>query len=117
MQLTRSGISKQEFDGLDPLLSYIEELQSKKVDVIVPEIAARKLRLPFSDTIFLLGLMEKNKKVSRAYQLFTFNELFPLGEYKSTAAIPDKVQHPDTGDFLDGDEFFIDLVFHINPNR
>jgi hypothetical protein len=120
MPSKKSEILKhKQFKGysMELIFEYFRELQKKNVDVVVPEILAKRLKLPFGDVIVLLGLMEKDKIVKRAYQLFTYGELYPLGEYKSTRSIPNPVTHPDTGDCLDADEYFIDLVFHITQEQ
>lgn len=94
-------------------IHYLQELSEKKQNVMTPEIVSKRLKIPFGDAVFLLGILERNKLVTRGYQVFASDTISALGEFDSEKKIPEKVYDRDRGIYLDREHFFVDLIYRV----
>jgi hypothetical protein len=112
MQFRKLETLKQRFNTpyWSPLFNILNEMQEKHDHTVVPAIISKKLKIPFGETVHLLGLLESEQVLKRGYQVYTNESTFPLGEFQT---IPKKVYDANSNTYLDPDQFFVDLVFHI----
>jgi|688.fasta_scaffold480969_2 hypothetical protein len=118
MQLEKLEILKKDYKeysrSFDSLKAYLNELEAKNVNVIAPNIISKRLQVPFSVAIHILGLAERINLLKKSYQVFSIGDNYSLGEYDDANNIPDSIYNPATGNKVGKSEFFVDLVYHLN---
>jgi hypothetical protein len=113
-KLKKLGERYKEYQGsIDSVTKYLSELEGMDIDVIQPKIFAKRLNLPYSTALHILSLAEKYDVVKRSYQVFSTLDKTPIGEYHSTQEIPPKVRNPATDELLGREQYFVDLIFHL----
>jgi len=118
MQLEKLEKLKQnykEYSGFfESLSSYIQHLYSNHINIIDPNILAKKFDITFWETIYILSLVEKQNILKRKYEVWT-EDAFHLKDFEDQENIPDKIYNLATNKEIYRDEFYVDLKFEINP--
>ena len=107
-------VYKKYATAIDSVERYIHDLVEKYVNVIAPRFLSKRIEVLYPDTLPLLFLLADEPKVIRkAYQVFSSDDYFPLGEFDTPDEIPDTLPNPATGEEVDRENFVVDLVFHL----
>src|SRR5262245_15089284 len=109
----KQGFERFNTLSVDAFISYLSEVEHSRTRTVVPEILAKRLNVSQADALFLLGVAEQRHVLKRGYQVFTVDDVSPLGEFPSKSQIPDKIYKPGTNEIVDRDHYFVDLVFHL----
>jgi hypothetical protein len=79
---------------------------------ITPYVVSQKIHIPETDAIFLLSLAEQEHIVRRIYQVFSDDNTF-LDDFSNDNDIPDTIHNPNTGEDVNKEHFYVDLVFEF----
>lgn len=79
---------------------------------LTPYVVSQKIHVPETDAIFLLSLAERENILRRSYQVFSDDNTF-LEDFSDDNDIPDSIHNPETGEDVNKDHFYVDLVFEF----
>jgi hypothetical protein len=77
---------------------------------LFPEKISLALSIDESDLLFIFSLAEQEHLMKRKFLVYSKNQDF-LGSFDSDTRIPDELTNLNTGETIDRDNFYIDLVF------
>lgn len=119
MELQRLDKYKAKYKDFTKSIESFESYLSRLIQgtfglnsIIAPYEVSTNLHIPELDAFFLLSLAEKEHIVKKSYKVFTNDNTF-LEEYDNPKAIPDKIENPETGNMVDRDNFYVDLVYEF----
>ncbi len=116
MQLERFDQLKKKFREYHKEISELKEYASSldSNDVLEVNLVAKRLKIPYPMAFLILDNAESHNLFKKAYQVFTLESHYPLGEFKNTDDIPEKLYNRHIDEDVDKDETYIDLVYHPN---
>lgn len=102
-----------EIESLNKLLVSLDSRSTEKLLTVTPFVVADKLRISEMDAMLLLTLAANEKILQTKFKVWS-NENTLLGDYNSSAEIPEQIEDPNTGEMIDRDHFYIEIAFEAD---
>jgi hypothetical protein len=99
--------------SLQKFLGQIPSPVKGEISIISPYYVSTKLSIPEIDVFFLLSLAEKEQLVHKKYKAFTIDGDTLLDDYENKNLIPNEIYNNATGDTVNKENFYIDIVYEI----
>lgn len=104
---------KEKITSLQEYLRKIPTPAKGEISIISPYDLSSRLSIPEIDIFFLLSLAEREQLVHKKYKAFTIDGDTLLDDYDNKNLIPNEIYNQATGDTVDKENFYIDIVYEI----
>lgn len=96
------------------LEEYVSMLRKHSPDsALDPDAVSSFLRLNKADVLSLLFVGVARNLLYPTYKAYTYNGHHHLKDFRSLELVPDVIEDPASGNEIDRDEFYVNLVFEI----